>query len=317
MHAAVFSVLALTTTTARAAEVVFADGRREPVTEPRRDAKGVWTATREGRRTVLEPGDVVAVVDDAGTETVTIPATADPPDAPEAAALLASLRDPKNPSWRQTADQLAERPTKSVLDALVALASDPAKESRRRAVAALARLRTREGVVAAATAILAEKDAALRRESASVLFSVQEIFRRAPTEDVVRKGIADRDAIVRIDFALLAPHDVEAAGEVLRKEGLKSGDHHVRESAAVALGRRGDGAGEGILVGMLARARLPGIDDEALMERLMIREKVEICGILGKLATDSAKAALRKAASAGPEPVRKAAEDALAAAAPK
>lgn len=314
MRALALCILATTASAARAAEIIFADGRRETVQEPRKDSQGRWTAVRDGHRTSLRPGDVVVVIDDAGSESVTIPSQAEPPDAPESAAALASLRDPKNDAWRASAERLGTRPTKALLDALVALTSDANKELRSRAIVGLTMLRTKEGVTAAAAAVLAEKDATLRREAASALFAVGEIFVRSESKDLVQAGISDRDAMVRIVFASLAPLDLEAAKAVLRTDGLKHGDHHVRESAAVQLGRRGDGAGESILVGMLARARLPGIDDDALMERMMTREKVEVCALLGKLGTDTAKAALRKAAASGVEAVRKAAEAALAAA---
>jgi hypothetical protein len=102
---------------------------------------------------------------------------------------------------------------------------------------------------------------------------------------------------------------------VLKADGLKSSDHHDRESAALELGRRGDSSGESILVGMLARDKLPGFDGgDALMETCLIQEQVEVCRVLGKLGSDSAKAALKKATASRREAVRKAAADALAAA---
>lgn len=306
-------VLAAAGPAAHAAEIVFADGRHEPVKEPRADAKGEWTAVREGRRTFLRPGDVVAVIDDAGAETALIPALAEPPDPPEFLAALASVKDPKNDAWRQAAEQLGRRPTQAVLDALTALTADTKKDLRSRAITALTLLRTRESVVAAAKAVLEEKDAALRRETSNVLYTVWEIFRRAPVGELVARGLADKDREVRITFATLAPLNDPAAIPVLKADGLKHSDHHTRESAAVELGLRGDGAGESILLGMLSRPKLPGIDDAALMERLMIREKVRICSILGKLKTAAGKAALRKAAKSGPDAVRRAAEAALAA----
>jgi HEAT repeat protein len=300
---------------AAAAEIVYADGRRESVADPRQDGKGQWLATIEGRRTVLRPGEVVVIVDDAGAETVTIPALAEPPDPPETAAALAGLRDPKNDGWQQSAEQLARRPSRALLDALAALCADKNKELRRRGVAALARLRTRESVAAAAAAVVAEKDAALRRELASSLFSVQEIFRRADTAASVKAGVADKDAIVRVAFASLSPPDFAPAIPVLEADGLGSADHHVRESAAMELGERGDASGEGVLVSMLARTSMPGVtDDPALMERLLVREQVAICRILGKLGTPGGKAALEKAKSSKFDAVRKAAEAALAAA---
>lgn len=314
---ALFCLLAATAPWAHAGEVLHADGRREAAQEPRLDAKGTWSALFEGRRVVLKPGDVVVVKDDAGAETVTIPAQVDPPDAPGTASALASLKDLKNDAWRRSAEQLGTRPTKALLEALVALTSDPKREVRSRAITALAEQRTKEGVVAAATAVLGEKDAGLRRDAASVLYSVGEILRRSDAKDLTQRGLGDREVMVRLAFAMLSPRDLAAAISVLRTDGLKHADHHVRESSAVELGLRGDGAGEALLVAMLARARLPGIDDPALMERMMTREKVEICDILGKLGTETAKAALRKAAASTSEPVRKAATAALEAASAK
>src|SRR5262245_7622978 len=210
---------AISSGAADAAEVVYADGRHEAVADPRKDGKGQWLATIEGRRTVLRPGEVVVIVDDAGAETVTIPALAEPPDPPETAASLASLRDPKNDAWQQAAEQLARRPTRALLDSLVALGKEKVKELRRGGVTALARLRTKESVEAAAAAVLAEKDAALRRDVASVLFSVQGIFRRADTAASVQAGVADKDAIVRVVFASLSPRDFAPAIAVLKADG--------------------------------------------------------------------------------------------------
>lgn len=302
--------------TAQVPEIVLADGRHEPVEDPRQDSHGRWMATREGRRTVLKPGEVVAIVDAAGKETVTLPELADAPDPPETAAALAALRDPKNAAWREATEQLGARPSRGILDALLALASDARKEMRSRAITALARLRTRESVKAATDAVLAEKDKGLRRDAASILFSVQEIFRRCDAKDSVAAGLADKDVMVRIDFAALSPAGNAQADAVLRNEGLKHADHHVREMAALELGLRGDVAAEPELAGMLARNELPGIDDPELMQRMLVREQVQICGIFAKSGTDTAKAALRKALSSPREAVRKAAEAALAAAAP-
>lgn len=310
-------LLAVAASWAHAGDLLHADGTHEPVQEARVDAQGRWTGVRDGHRTVLKPGDVVVITDDAGAETVTIPATAEPPDAPGTPAALSSLKDPKSGEWRTAAERLGARPTKALLDALVLLTADPKKELRSRAITALAEQRTKEGVVAAATAVLAEKDTGLRRDAASILYAVGEILRRADAKELIQRGLADKEVMVRIAFATLSPRDLEAATAVLRTDGLKHSDHHVREQTAVELGLRGDGAGEALLVNMLARAKLPGIDDPVLMERLMTREKVEICGILGTLGTETAKAALRKATASTSESVRKAAKAALDATAAK
>lgn len=303
---------ALAVRSATAAEIVHSDGRRETVKAPHQDAKGQWLAEREGRVTILRPGDVVVVIDDAGAETVTIPPLVETPDPPQTAALLAALKDSKNDAWRQACEELGRHPSKSTLDALVALTSDKKKDVRLRAVNALALLRTRESVIAAATAVLGEKDTATRRQGADALFQVQEIFRRCDVAELVKKGLADKDVGVRLDFAQMSPRDVEEAAAVLRADGIKHSDHHIRESSALELGERGDASGESILIGMLARTRMPGVeDDEALSDRLVIAEQTDICRIFGKLRTEAGKAALQKATKSKFEAVRKAAAEAL------
>ncbi|MFN0205356.1 MAG: HEAT repeat domain-containing protein [Planctomycetota bacterium] len=293
-------------------EIIFADGRREPVQEPRLDSRGNWTALRDGKRTVLRAGEVVVVIDDTGKENVIIPNLSDAPDTPETTALLASLRDLKNPAWRQAVEQISMKPSKSVYNALLKLTLDTNKEVRLRGVTAIAGLRTKAGVLAATEAVFVEKDAGVRREMAYVLYSVQEIFKRSNTAKHVVIGLANNDPLVRLVFAMVSARDVSAAIPVLRNDGLKHTDHHVRESAAIELGRRGDGSGESILISMLSRTKLPGFDGgDELMEKFLIREQVEICSILGKFATEPAKAALKKAKTSKFEPVRKAAEAAL------
>jgi hypothetical protein len=295
------------------AELVHADGRRETVAEVRKGADGRWMEQREGRLVQLTPGDVVVIILAGGKEEVTIPALLESPDPPEAAALLASLRDPKNEAWLlETAPSLAKRPTRGIHDALVALTTDKSRETRARAIGTLTQLHTKESVTAATKAVLAEKDTTARRRGALLLFSVQEIFQRSDAAASVEAGIAHSDPTVRYVFAMLSPPDLEAANAILRNEALKSSDHHVRESAALELGQRGDAAGTSVLIGMLGRTSLPGFEArDPLGERLMIEEQVEVCAVLGKLGGDGAKAALGKAASSRFEPVKAAARKAL------
>lgn len=298
---------------ALAGEILLADGRREAVEAPRKDSKGRWTASRDGRRTVLKPGHTVVVIDDDGIETVLIPALS-ATEQPETETILASLRDTKNASWVVGVERLAERPTQGIIDGLMEMSTNRKKELRGRAYTGLAALRTREGVLAAANAILDERDAALRRESASLLFSVREVLRRSDAAEAFQRGIADKDAGVRVAFALLAPIENESAITVLRDQGLKNRDHHIRESSALALGRRGDVAGEKVLVSMLARKKLPGFGagDQELMSRMLSTEKVMVCQILGAFGTKTAISALRKATKSQDGEVRAAAEAALA-----
>jgi HEAT repeat protein len=303
-------------TRARADIAVHADGRRVQVESPAKDSKGHWMGTIAGRRQRLEPGDVAVLVDDKGVETSLVPELGPEPKSAQQEAALAQLGDPKNDEWFLAATQLAQPPTRAVHDALVELAKGKRKELRARAITALTRLRTNESSLAAARAVLEEKDAKVRRDAAAALFSVREILRRCDSAELVAKGLADADALVRIEFALVAARDLELAGEVLRKDGLRHSDHHVRESCAVELGRRGDAAGASVLASMLARTSLPGLDtDLETATRILVAEQLEVCEILGRLGGDAAKAALTKAATSSPhEPVRKAAEAALAAA---
>ncbi len=292
--------------------LLHADGRRQPVVNPRCDSKGRWTAEIEGRRTVVSPGEVAAIIDKDGKETVIIPSLGTTPLTAEAKAMLAILHEPRNPSWREALSTLARQPSRAVVDDLVALANDKKKVLRSRAVEALILLRTRESVLAAAGAILAEKNQSTREQAASLLFSVQEIFKRSDRGEIVKKGVADKDRKVRLVFAMLAPADMQGANAILAKEGLKDRDHHVRESAAVELARRGDRAGESEMVRMLARKKLPGFGkDEELMIKCLIREQVELCELLGKFGTGAANAALEKATSSPHLPVREAANAAL------
>ncbi len=298
---------------ARGDIAVHADGRREVVEQPAKDSKGQWMGTIDGRRQRLVPGEVVALLDGEGVETSLVPELGSAPKSAEQDALLAQLSDPKNDNWFLAATQIAAPPTRAVHDALLELCGAKRKELRARAIAALTRLRTKESSLAAARAVLDEKDAKTRRDAAAALFSVREILRRCDAAELVQEGLADSDALVRIEFALVAPHDLALASEVLRKEGLRHSDHHVRESAAVELGRRGDAAGIGVLTAMLARTSLPGLDtDVETATRVLVAEQVDVCEILGRLGGDAAKAALSKAKANSPhEAVRKAAEAAL------
>lgn len=298
----------------RADQLVHADGRREEGRDVRQDDRGRWTAELEGRRVLLRPGDIIATIDDAGKEVDLIPRLL--PDGRNAAddALLASLAERRSEAWVQAVEALGQRRTRGVFSALVELAGDKDKDLRGRAITALCRLATRESVVAATEAVLGEKDRALRRLAASTLFSVQEVFRRCDLAAATEQGLADQDGELRITFALLAPRDCAAAVPVLLADGLGSRDHHTRESAALELGHRGDAAGEKVLAGMLARTKLPGLDDAELNARYLVREQVEVCAVFGGLRTKTAVAALEKARRSPHAAVRTAAEAARAAA---
>ncbi len=298
---------------ARSDVAILADGRREVVEQPSKDSKGQWTAVVNGRRQGLARRAVVALVNDAGEETSVLPELSSASKTPPQEAALAALVDPKREDWFATLDALSDPPSRSVFEALGELASGSKKELRTRALVAMARLNTKESTLELARRVLDEKDAKVRRDAAVALFSVREIVRRSDSRALVERGLADADALVRLEFALVAPHELELAGAILRKDGLRNSDHHVRESAAVELGRRGDAAGEKLLIEMLTRSRLPGMErDSDVAVRLLVQEQVELCDILGRLDSAAARAALAKARSHSPhEAVRAAAKAAL------
>jgi hypothetical protein len=146
---------------------------------------------------------------------------------------------------------------------------------------------------------------------ASALFAVQAIYLRSDLATETLAGLAHGDGVVRFTFALLAPPDLTDAEPILVKDGLGSRDHHTRESAAVALAERGNPAGEKVLFGMLARKKLPGIDDVALGERLLIDEHAAVSTALAQLDTPASEAALEKALASPFEAVRERARAAL------
>lgn len=311
-HLAVVGWIAVMCTAGHAAQIIHADGRRETVEGLRRGSDGRWSYEVEGRRT-MAPSDIVLVIDDHGETTETIAALSDATPTPAVEAALAAVADPGNKGWLAAADTLAADPRRAVHDALVAMTASREKEIRRRGVTLLTRLRTKESTMAALTVVVAEKEKSLRRAGASALFSVREIVTRCDSAAALATGLADQDRDVRVCFALLAsPAGGDAPLAVLRENGITHEDHHYREDSAMALGRRGDAAGEKILIGMLGRAKIPGLDDPELGVKLLIAEQVEICEILGKIGTEAGRGALEKARKSKHEAVRAAAEKALA-----
>lgn len=306
-------VLVLLASAAQAEVGVLASGRRVHVDQPAKDSKGVWMGALDGRRQRLAAADVVVLVADDGAETLLAPTLSEVELTPPEVAALAELADPKVESGPAQGEVLALEPKRAAHKILLELAADKRKELRSRAVAALLRLRTLESCFAAAKLVLDEKDLKVRRAMAAALFSARALLQRCNLGDAFDTGLADPDALVRVEFALCAPLENAKAIGVLVKDGLRHADHHVRESAALDLGRRGDKSGIDVLLAILARSKPRDLDTDPETElRLHIAEQVEVCEVLGRLGGDAAKAALEKAKSNSPhEAVRKAAEAAL------
>lgn len=271
------------------------------VTDARQDSSGRWSAVRDGRRIVLTPGIVVVMIDEEGVEHELIPALAERELTVEQVALLEALRDPGNEYWLFEFQPLAESPARATHDSLVELTQHKDKALRLRAVQALCRLATRESVVAATTAILAEKHSKTRTQASSALFSVQEIFVRSPAAiKLAADGLEDSVKLVRVTFALLcAAAEVDGAVAILQKDGVRNSDHHIREAAALTLGRLGDGSGTKTLLSMLSRKAIPGLEglQESSRREQLSHEKVQVCAALGAIGNPKTLSALKKAAS--------------------
>ncbi len=135
------------------------------------------------------------------------------------------------------------------------------------------------------------------------------------------QGLATKDADARFQVAWLgAQLGSDAALPVLARF-LGDSDHHVRESAAVALAERGDAAGVAIVLAMAKRDRAPvqianrGADAEtrAMCDRIAGRERCHACELLGKLHHEPALPVLRRLATAKDEALAAAAKAAVAA----
>jgi len=292
---------------------LLANGRRVQVDQPAKDSKGVWMGALEGRRQRLAAADVVVLVADDRTETLLAPTLSEAELTPTEVAVLAELADPSADFGPAGCEALALEPKRAAHKILLELAGDRRKGLRSRAVTALLRLRTLESCAAAAKLVLDEKDVKSRRAMAAALFSARALLQRCDLGEAFETGLTDSDALVRVEFALCAPHEHPKAIGVLVKDGLRHADHHVRESAALDLGRRGDKSGLDVLLAILGRSKPRDLDTDPETElRLHIAEQVEVCEVLGGLGGESAKSALKKAKSDSPhEAVRKAAEAAL------
>jgi HEAT repeat protein len=122
---------------------------------------------------------------------------------------------------------------------------------------------------------------------------------------LVDAGLGAKDPDTRFFLAWVGARlGSEAALPVLARS-LTDRDHHVRESAAVALAERGDAAGAALLMTMARRSRSPvqnanrtaDAETRALVDRLALRERCRACELLGRLRHEPALAMLRKLAT--------------------
>lgn len=281
---------------ASAAEVVWLDGSRERVERVVVKGDRVLVPFEKGMRTVAARRIVEAFGDDGG-EVALDRALRDGSLAAEDAATLAGLAGADPAALRDLQDRLADSMSRAVMDRLAGLAKDPKADVRARAGETLLLMGTAEPLGKGLEVALGDADAAVRNRVCSALFQVRGALRKEGLADRVAEGLGDRSRDVRTACALvLGALGDDRAREPLRTLGLKSADHHLRESAAEVLAGMGDDAGVAVLVSMLSRTRHAAGPD--LPERVFLDEKIRVCDLLGKLKAKSALGALRKAAGA-------------------
>jgi HEAT repeat protein len=218
--------------------------------------------------------------------------------------------------------QLTERCNRDAFAKLEQLAASDKRAVRQCAAQALAMAATPETVKAALEAALADSDPGLLREVGSLvghgaaLAAVEE----AGATELLEKGMASKDQKARFGFAWAAARLGSDEALPVLATFLTDRDHHARESAAMALAERGDDAGAKILIEIAKRKRAPaeaanrGADDEtkALVARMVLRERVRACELLGRLKCDEATSSLRALLRSKEPELAAAAERALA-----
>lgn len=290
---------------AAAAEVVWLDGRREHVERVTVKGDLVLVPFEKGVRGIAVRR-VVQVVGDDGQEVALDRALRDGALGAEAAAALTALPVADGPTLRELQERLADTMSRAVKDRLLELARDKKPELRARAVETLLLMGTAEALQAGLDLALGDADASVRHRGGSALFHVLGALRADGLADSVARGLLDRDARVKATCALVLGHLKDERARDALKVCLKSGDHHLRESAAEALAELGDDAGVGVLLAMLTRAKHPTGDP-----RIALDEKIRVCGLLGRLKARRAVDALRKAARAEESELAAAAQRAL------
>jgi len=289
------------------AEVTWLDGRRETVARASVKGDSVLLSFDKGMRSVSKRR-VVRLTGDDGAEIALARQLTDVPADGALKAALEELSAAPPERMRMVEEQLADSMSRAVVAELVELSRSKKADTRARAATTLLLMGLDEPVRAGLAVALGDPDKGVRLRLASTLFEVRAVLR---TDDVA-PGLEDRDAAAKATFAMvLGGLGDRRAVPVLRTAGLKNSDHHVRESAAETLAELGDDAGVTILIGMLSRAKHPA--GASLPERLVVEEKVRVCGHLERLRARKAVPALKQAARSKNAELAAAANRALAA----
>ncbi|MCB9879204.1 MAG: HEAT repeat domain-containing protein [Planctomycetes bacterium] len=227
--------------------------------------------------------------------------TVERPPSPTAAAAVRELRAGEEvplPNLLQATDPLCVE----VLGQLRELAGDSRRPVRVQAVRALTFAATVDALQAAFAA--AEEDAALLDEIARCAStgSALAAIDGSGGLTALMRCLGSRDKNVRAGAAWIGVHlGAEAAVPVLRTF-VRDGDHHLRESAAMALAEHGDDAGAAVLIDIARRNSSPAMaanrDADAAtrdaVARACRRERLAAIELLGRLRCAKARAALQQ-----------------------
>lgn len=282
-------------------QVVWLDGRRESVERVVVKADHVLVKI-DGRTRRVARRSVVAVVRASGESKPVEPTVSSAPIDATQRSLLDRLGNASPPEAPAIQTALADRPSRATLDALARLTKAGSPEARARAAEVLLLSATPDGFDAAVALLRSDAPIATRERVATSLSRVVGAIRVRGWGPRLAPLLTDRHRGVRIAVALALGHaGVADAAAVLKKDGLRDRDHHVREAAAEALATLGDASGVRILLKMLTRTKHPAMTTAAdrkdpTLVRIMIDEKVRVCRLLGALRATTAKAALTKAA---------------------
>jgi hypothetical protein len=312
--------LALLAGAAFAGEIRMHDGRVLDGEVVRADAHHLVVRLADGRTVRLPKRDVRDTVSDDGVEAwygVLLP---DTPIMAAQKALLERLRAQRTlpPPDLEKLTAEAGRP---LHDRLVALARDEDASIRAAAASALARVGAQHSAYEALRVALGDESADVRRATAVALATERAVaaLKYVQRPDALGDALRSEDRVLRFHLGWLAGRLGDRRAIPALRPFVKDRDHHRRESAAVILAELGDDAGVRVLIGMLRRRESPAVKANAdaprsVRETLIAadrRERIRVCGLLGKLGARSAKPVLRKLASGDDEELARAAQEAL------
>lgn len=197
---------------------------------------------------------------------------------------------------------LTVRCTQEAIDALRAVAANKGHRSRQVATRILALTATKEGIRAAFDVANADAGGPLWAALASVISSGACIgaIEAAGARPDVDAMVASKDRQVRFTCSWIAAKLGSPEALPVLATFVGDPDHHIRESAATCLAECGNAAGAKILIGMCTREKSPEMEANRkadaetrdMLLRMVARERIHACELLGRLQCKEAIPAL-------------------------